>query len=1318
MKFDLLGEEFKSETLLFEPDSLGLNNGMMARSNHLNSNENLFCNLVNAGDVDLKIEANTKMGTVCEVELANERFEEAVSKFKPLDLNKLKSNAKNRANAEFQFGSVSKSLLTGNSGYSKPFHYDSNDITTADIQNHQINQLVKSILTGKTRTPEERAYMLEVIHENIEAFQWKGNDLGRTNLVEHDIPTGDHRPIVQKQFPLPSIAKEECSKQVNRMLALGVISPSFSSWRSPVLLVKKKTSDGSIAYRFCIDLKKVNDITAKDCYSLPIISETVDCLAGSQYFSTMDVDQAFWQIGVRAEDRKKLAFVIDGKLFEFNVMPFGSMNAPSTFQRLIDRVLRGLTWKQCLVYIDDVLIFSKTFEQHLRDVDEILKRFRAAGLKLKPTKCLFADDEVEYLGFKISRKGIQASTKRIESILNLDPPETNKKLYRFLCSMNYYRMLIPKFGDLTAKLYKMAEAKARVCNWSDETTAMFHALKHALISAPILSFPDFNLPFVVHSDASAIAVAAVLLQLHAKLFCPVAFCSSKLDQTKQRYSATERELFAITYANQQFRHFILGRKVIFYTDHMPLVTMAKLKSPLGRLGRLFHALSHMDYKLEHIRGIENHLPDFLSRSFMDDSKEIRANTIQLVSTVDWKLEQSKDPELSLLLLLIRNDAANSEWKRLPNSNRWLNEKKNLYIDLGILKHGKDTIVCPQHMKNSVCAIHHDSPMAGHRGADTTLKSISRLYYWNFQPSEVTAYCRSCVQCQTFNYSNHTGVAPLRPIEVTRPMQLIGIDLMGPFVKTALGNIFVILAIDHFTKFVTGMALASFTAEITAQFIFNEIICKFGMVEKIISDQGVNFEAFLMKHLCELLLTKKLRVTTYHGMGNGTIERLNKTVKPNLAKFVAAEHDNWDVYLQMAISAYNNSFHASIQMTPYEAFFGRPSVSVAEVIMNSQLPADTKIRNVADFIIKLRQSAYKINKILAENIKAAQATQKQYYDRFVNEKIKFAVGDLVKINNVRKQVGHSKAFEKKFIGPYQIMNIIDGITYQLVSPFGLKPETVHFNRLYKWVRRLEDPTEVQIVVSPSAQPASPQEQFQELPIIFNQTLIEYRDLVRRRNSKLLSAEQRAQQILDMEESIEAVLNQPLDRDQFISPIHSNVIPLEILINQKNLQAGASFRPNITSFYAVRMELQAAIVNNQLHSQRPLAIEAAPPTLRLNDTQFYLTEDEDSGESESQDSDFEPDQDVLNQLNQALVEEPDLDQPIQSPKQYNLRRVPAQLALPTLAALQTTAQKEATAIEQTANCILCGKAHKNSKAGAAQHRRHCEYPQVSLGGLGGV
>lgn len=202
---------------------------------------------------------------------------------------------------------------------------------------------------------------------------------------------------------------------------------------------------------------------------MPRISDTVDALCGAKIFTTMDIDRAFWQIGVNQDDKKKTAFVVDSKLFEFNVMPFGSMNAPSTFQRLMDRVLSGLTWRQCLVYIDDVLIFSKTFGDHLRDIDEVLSRIIYAGLKLKPSKCIFANNQVDYLGFKITDKGIQPTDKKIEALINVAPPDTTSKLYSFLCSVNYYRSLIPKFGELTVELYKLADTKKKQCVWTPKT---------------------------------------------------------------------------------------------------------------------------------------------------------------------------------------------------------------------------------------------------------------------------------------------------------------------------------------------------------------------------------------------------------------------------------------------------------------------------------------------------------------------------------------------------------------------------------------------------------------------------------------------------------------------------------------------------------------------------------------------------------------------------------------------------------------------------------------------------------------------------------
>ena len=314
----------------------------------------------------------------------------------------------------------------------------------------------KDILTlklGETLTSTEKKKLQALLAEYHECFQWNFDSIGHTMLVTHSIPTGDHRPIVQKQYPIPTVAQESMRNQVKDLLDKGFIRESNSSWRSPILLIKKILADGTIQYRFCIDLRKVNDITAKDAYSLPRIDETVNALSGSKFLSTMDIDRAFWQVALDEADKRKTAFVVDGQLYEFNVMPFGSMNEPATFQRLMDKVLRGLTWKQCLVYLDDVLVFAKTFEQHLDHLINVFERIKSSGLRLKPAKCCFATEKVEYLGFTISSKGIQPSRIKVEALLKIKPPATTKLLHSFLCSINFYRGLIPNYGHLTVELF-------------------------------------------------------------------------------------------------------------------------------------------------------------------------------------------------------------------------------------------------------------------------------------------------------------------------------------------------------------------------------------------------------------------------------------------------------------------------------------------------------------------------------------------------------------------------------------------------------------------------------------------------------------------------------------------------------------------------------------------------------------------------------------------------------------------------------------------------------------------------------------------------
>jgi hypothetical protein len=718
----------------------------------------------------------------------------------------------------------------------------------------------------------------------------------------------------------------------------------------------------------------------------------------------------------------------------------------------MDRVLRGLTWKQCLVYIDDVLIFSATFEQHLKDIDEVLARFSYAGLKLKPNKCSFADEEVEYLGFKISGKGIQITTKKTDAILNVKPPELSKNLFNFLCSINYYRTLIPNFGRITADLYQMSQAKKKTCTWTPETLKQFADLKQALVTAPILVFPNFKIPFHIQTDASQKAIGGVLLQQVKGLFKPVAFASRKLSDTERRYSATERELLALIYCYDQFNSHVYGRKIEFYTDHEPLVTMSKLKKPLGRLGRLFHRLQDVDYDIHYLPGSSNFLPDFLSRSFHEDSvKSAENNFMELKSSINWPKIQENDLEIKSIRQLIVNNTEVSEWLKIKNGRRWLTERSRLYMSDNILKHGSNKIVCTAEIIPEILALHHDSTFAGHRAFETTLVAVRNRYFWINMVNEVKNYCNSCVACQKFNYSCLHNRAPLKPLEVSRPWQLAGFDFMGPFKTSRHGNKYIILGIDHLTKFAEGAATPTFDAVTTATFIFNNIVCRYGMLEMLLTDQGVNFESNLLKHLCILMGTDKLHTSTYHPAGNGITERLNKTVKPNLAKFVNDEHDDWDLFLQMAISAYNNSYHASIKMSPFEAQFGRPPVLVADVIMNHQLPSNTRVRDIADYTIALRKSAAYIQDMVLQNSEAARIRMKTNYDRFIQDKIEFKIGDFVKIDNFRVRIGKVKSFEQKFLGPYMITRQVTALDYQLEAP-NLKTEIVHYNRMHRYTVR--------------------------------------------------------------------------------------------------------------------------------------------------------------------------------------------------------------------------------------------------------------------------
>ena len=676
------------------------------------------------------------------------------------------------------------------------------------------------------------------------------------------------------------------------------------------------------------------------------------------------------------------------------------------------------------------------------------------GMKIlvKPSKCSFAMQEVNYLGFRISQHGIQATLGKIEAIMRVPLPVTTKHLYSFLQGMIYYASLIPNWGELTESLYALCAVKKRFCQWTHEGEKAFSRLKQALTEAPILAYPDYSFDFRVESDASDKGISAVLLQVHNGKRLPIAFAGRKLTRTEQKYSVSERELLGVVYAYDQFYHHIYGRHVDFFTDHKPLVTACRLKHPHGRLGRLFHRLSGVDHTLSYIPGSENYLADFISRSYGPEVASAVINFTYFQASIDWSTEQQKDQEVVSVTRILGSESI-KDWEEIGvNGRRWYLERKQLYLSDNILMHSQNRIVVPRHLTNKVTTLHHDSAFAGHRMFEPTYFSVKSRYFWILMAKTIREFCISCDRCQKFNHSCLKYMATLKPIEVSKPLQLVGVDFMGPFVQTHRSNVYIIIAIDHFTKFIEGTATVSFDAETTGFMLFNQVICRHGMFEKLLSDQGVNFESRLISQLCTLLNIEKLRTTTYHPEGNGITERSNRSIKPSLAKFVNENHSDWDMYLPMAISAYNNSYHESIKMTPFEALYGRPSVQVADIITNRQLPPNTKLSDVASFTKNLRIKARYICDIIQQNTDEARLRQKLNHDqRITKEHAEYHLGDYVLINNFRSRPGHSKCFEPKFCGPYKIVEIKD-LTYKLVSD-KLRPETVHINRLKPYHSRM-------------------------------------------------------------------------------------------------------------------------------------------------------------------------------------------------------------------------------------------------------------------------
>ena len=408
----------------------------------------------------------------------------------------------------------------------------------------------------------EKHGLVKLLYKYRNTFSKSSEDIGITSLVQHSINTKDAVPVRQPPRRLPLGKRAIEKEEINKMLTRGIIEPSNSAWASPVVLVTKK--DGTP--RFCIDYRKLNDLTVKDAYPLPRVDDCIDALSGARFFSSLDLNSGYWQVAMNPADKEKTAFATTMGLFHFTVMSFGLANAPSTFERLMENVLRGLQWEECLLYMDDIISPCETILQGLEKLDHIFSRLQQANLKLKPSKCVLFQKKVNFLGHVVSEEGIATDPNKISAIEKWPTPRNAKEVRSFLGLCSYYRRFVEGFANLARPLYRLTD-KGKKFEWLPDCENAFKTLKNALISAPILGYPVPNDKFVLDTDASDDATGAVLSQVQNGREVVIAYLGKSLNIHEQNYSVTRKELLAEVNALKSFHHFIYGQPVLLRTDN-------------------------------------------------------------------------------------------------------------------------------------------------------------------------------------------------------------------------------------------------------------------------------------------------------------------------------------------------------------------------------------------------------------------------------------------------------------------------------------------------------------------------------------------------------------------------------------------------------------------------------------------------------------------------------------------------------------------------------------------------------------------------------
>jgi hypothetical protein len=876
-------------------------------------------------------------------------------------------------------------------------------------------------------------------------------------------------PPPGKIYPLNPEQSDALLAHIEKSLAHGWIRPSKSQLAAPCFFVKKPNGE----LRLCIDYRALNNITKKNRYPIPLISEIIDELRKAKIYTRLDLPDAYHLVRIKEGDEWKTAFRCKFGHYEYNVIPFGLSNAPAAFQTFMNEIFADLLNKFTIVYLDDILIYSNDPKEHDEHVKIVLERLRKHGLCVNPKKCSFDVHSIDFLGYIISPDGISMDPAKTQIIEDWIAPQSVKDVQTFLGFANYYRRFIYEFAKVTKPLTSLLKKNKAFC-WTNDAEKSFQELKQRFTSAPILRFFDFSKETILETDASDFAIAGILSQVNDDgLIHPTAFHSRTLNSAEINYDTHDKELLAIVDSIRLWSHYLLPitpeQPFTIYSDHKNLVNFTKTLKLTRRQYRWMETLSDFNFVITHRAGKLNGKADALSRR-SQHQREVDERPNPNITTI---FGTNQDGNLYLQHPITVNaigtlqdtdtDLVSQIRTALKDSTilkNYLDKKlpKQYTFEDDLLLYENLVVVPTANLQLEVMLDSHSTLATGHFGVNKTLELIQRNFYWPGMRRSIQKLIKGCDTCSRAKADRSKPYGLLHPLPIPEGRWTdLSIDFITDLPPSGTDKYDQICVVKcrltkqaHFIPTFKTID-AQGTATLFLQYIFRH----HGFPNSITSDRGPQFIAMFWERFLELMNCKRNLTSAYHPESNSSAEVTNQVIEQFLRIHCNYEQNNWYDLLPLAEFTYNNSLNSTINMTPFYANQGYNPQFSTRIFTSSTVPA-------------AEQRVQQVDADLAELKTTLQRSQESYtaYANKERQPHNFQIGDLVFLNRKNiKTTRPARKLDDKFFGPFKIIQRINDVAFKLKLPASLKIHPVFHVSLFK----PKDPDNIEV---PSEPPPAP------------------------------------------------------------------------------------------------------------------------------------------------------------------------------------------------------------------------------------------------------